>query len=138
MRFGQLAKIFQEWGWEIKHEHYVAFSDYLKEMLKRRRVIVIMRDNNIEAIFTYYLTDDFNKIYKKRTWDVVDDDQNGHQIYIDKMIAKNVNIRTIRTIQDFIEENFPNVDIGIYHRAPFDKCVRIHRRKIHELQNSVS
>lgn len=135
MRFQQLARIFQEWGWDIKHEHYVAFSDYLKEMLKRKRVMVMMDGENIIAILTYYLTDDFNKIYKKRCWDVVDDNEEGKQIYIDKMIAKKINRETIRTIQNFIEENFPNVDVGIYHREPYDKCVRIYRREIHELQH---
>lgn len=135
MRFHQLAQIFQEWGWQIKHEQYVPFSDYLKAMLKRDRVMLIVEGENIEAIITYFITDDFNKVYKKRTWDLAEENPNGHQIYIDKMIAKRMNRKTIRMIQDFIEENFPNVDVGIYHREPFDKCVRIYRRKVHELQH---
>ncbi len=136
MRFHQLAQLFYDWGWEIKHDHYVAFSDYLKDMLKMNRVMVLMNGEEIEAIIMFYLTDDYTQIYKKQTWDLAKDNPNGSQIYIDKMVCKKVTREVIRKIQDAIEEKYPQVELGVYHRAPFDRCIKIRRK--HELQHTVS
>ncbi len=135
MRFNQLARTFYDWGWEIKHDHYVAFSDYLKDMLKMNRVMVLMNGEEIEAIIMFYLTDDYTQIYKKRTWDLAKDNPSGCQVYIDKMVCKKVTREVIRKIQDAIEEKYPQVELGVYHRAPFDRCIKIWRK--HELQNSI-
>ena|SRR3990167_2085808 len=136
MRFHGLAQLFYQWGWEIKHEHYTAFSDYLKEMLKRNRVMVVMNGEEIEAVITYYLTDDYEKLFKKSTWEVVNDDPDGSQIYIDKMVCKKFNKELRVRLAQAIEEKFPNVVEGFYHRAPFDRCIKIRRK--HELQSNIS
>ena len=136
MRFHGLSQLFYEWGWEIKHEHYTAFSDYLKEMLKRNRVMVVTEGEEIQAVIMFYLTNDYTKIYKKRTWDVVNDESDGTQIYIDKMVCKKFNKELRIRLAEAIENKFPNVVEGFYHRAPFDRCIKIRRKN--ELQSNVS
>lgn len=133
MRFHNLAAMFYRWGWHIKHDHYVAFSDYVKEMLKRKRVFAIYDNAEIIAIVFYYLSNDYRLIYKKGTWDVVNDDPNGHQIYIDKMVCKKFDRNVLRAIKQSIEDEFPNITEGVWHRSPFDKCVRV--RRSHALQS---
>lgn len=134
MKFTHLAKLFYEWGWQINHEHYVSFSDYVKEMVKRNRVIVLEKDNEIEAVIFFFLTYDYTKIYKKRIWDVVIDDAAGHQLYIDKMICKKFNRTMFREIKEAIEDALPQVELGVYHRAPKDKCIKIKTRSAHAIQ----
>src|SRR3990167_10832588 len=136
MRFHGLSQLFYEWGWVIKHEHYTAFSDYLKEMLKRNRVMVVTEGEEIQAVIMFYLTNDYTKIYKKRTWDVVNDESDGTQIYIDKMVCKKFNKELRIRLAEAIENKFPNVVEGFYHRAPFDRCIKIRRKN--ELQSNVS
>lgn len=131
MRARDLAKYFYDWGWEIKHEYFVAFSDYLKEMLKRQRVIVIQNGEEVEAIIFFFLTHDFGLLYKKRTWDIVEDESDGSQIYIDKMVCRKFTKALRKELQDSIESKFPNVNVGVYHRAPKDRCIKIYSRRIH-------
>lgn len=135
MRFNQMARLFYEWGWEIKHHQYIAFCDYLKEMLKRNRIMMVMNNDAIEAIIFFYLTNDYAHLYKKGTWDIVEDEPNGSQIYIDKMVCKKFTKELRIRLAQAIEEKFPQVELGVYHRAPFDRCIRIRRK--HELQNSL-
>jgi len=135
MRFAQLSRLFYDWGWQINVEDYVAFSDYLKEMLKRNRVIVIMNEQEIEGIIFFYLTNDYKTIYKKPTWEVVSDDSEGSQIYIDKMLCKKFTKELRVRLAEEIEDRFPNVQFGIYHRVPFDRYIKIRRRN--ELSRSV-
>ena len=130
MKFHHLAKLFYDWGWQIKHDYYIAFSDYLKEMLKRDRVFVIHLDAEIVAVCFYYLTNDYEKLYKKPAWEVVNDEPEGRQIYIDKMLCKKWTPSMRHLVQEAIEERFPHVDEGYYHRAPRDRCVKILSRRI--------
>lgn len=131
MKFHQLAESFYTWGWKIKHEHYVAFSDYLKEMLKRNRVMVIMDGAVVTAIILYFLTDDYTRVYKKGTWDLPkSDDPAGNQIYVDKLLCKKWTPEIRRLVQNAIQEKYPHVTEGFYHRSPNDRCVRITKREI--------
>lgn len=130
MRFHRLAEIFYSWGWEIKHEHYIAFSDYLKEMLKLNRVMIIQDGESVEAVIMFYLTNDYEILYKKSTWEIAKDDPNGTQIYIDKMVCKSWNKDLRKSVQEAIEKKFPHVEMGVYHRAPKDRCVKIYSRRM--------
>jgi len=126
MKFHSLARLFYEWGWEIKHEHYVGFSDYVKQMLALKRVLFIREGDEVIAALFYYLTDDYELVYKKSTWDIAQDNPNGHQMYIDKMVCKKFSRELVRVIKSAVENQFPNVKVGIYHRAPKDKCIKIY------------
>lgn len=136
MKFHQLSQLFYNWGWQIKHEHYVFFSDYLKAMLKKNRVMVVKNGEEIEAVIMYYLTNDYKTLYKKGNWEVVEDESDGKQIYIDKMVCKKFTKELRVRLAEAIEEKFPQVELGVYHRAPFDRCIKIRRK--HELHSIVS
>lgn len=131
MRFHELAEYFYNWGWQIKHDHYVAFSDYVKEMLKRKRVMIIQNGDKVTGILFFFLTNDFDLLYKKPTWGIVEDDPLGTQFYVDKMVCQKFSKVLRKEIQEAIENQFPQVVLGVYHRAPKDRCVKIYRRSIH-------
>lgn len=130
MKFAHLSKLFYEWGWAIKHEHYTAFCDYIQFMLHKNRVILIEKDGKPEGAIFFYLTNDYTKLYKKPTWATVHDEENGHQIYIDKMVCRSYTRELREAIKTAIEDRFPNVEIGIYHRAPKDRCIKIRRSNV--------
>lgn len=129
MRFSHLAKLFYEWGWQIKHDQYVNFCDYLQFMLRKNRVILIEKDGRVDGVILFYLTNDYTKLYKKQTWSTINDEENGHQIYIDKMVCRKYTRELRDAIKSAIEERFPNVEIGIYHRAPKDRSHIVYRRR---------
>ena len=128
MRFGHLSRLFHEWGWQITHDSYVEFSDYLKEMLKKNRVIVIERDSEIEGVILFYLTDEYSKVYQKKTWEVVEDNPNGHLMYIDKMICKKFSREVHMAIHDAILEKYPHVEEAMYLRFPRNRRITIKPR----------
>jgi len=139
MKAPQMANLLYKWGMVIAHQHYIPFCDYLKEMVRRERVFIIKEGDEIIALCFYFLTDDFNLVYKKGTWDLVIDNPEGHQIYIDKLFSSKWTKKVREAVKDAIEEKFPHIEEGIYHREPKDRCVRIRtRRGKHELLNTVS
>ena len=97
-------------------------------MMKKNRVMLIDGPKGIEAIIMFHLTNSFEKLYKKGLWDIPEDEPDGSQIYIDKMICRKWSFSLRRKIQDTIEDYFPNVLEGYYHRAPYDRCVKIYKR----------
>jgi hypothetical protein len=137
MTFEKLSDLMNQWGYEIDPRQYFQFRYYTMEMLNRNRVMVLWNGPLIEAVIIYYLTDDFNKIFKKPMWKVVEDDPAGHQIYIDKMVCRKWNRHVREAVSRALKERFPNVKELVYHRAPKDRCVRIKRRETHELQSTV-
>lgn len=138
MRFTHLANLMQNWGWQIRHEHYVQFSDYLRDMLKLNRVFVVMDGELIIAVCFFYLTNDYSKLYKKNTWDVIVDNPSGNQMYIDKLVCAKWTKSVRVAVQAAIQDKFPQIVAAYYHRAPKDRCVKINRRSINELQSTVS
>ena len=138
MTFEHLANLFYNWGYEVKMEHYFLFRNYLLNMLNRDRVLIVKSGQLIEAIATYYLTNDYTKIYKKHTWDLVDDEPDGKQVYVDKMVCRRYSRFLRNLIGSSFEERFPKAEMLVYHRAPKDRCVKVERRSVHELQSTVS
>lgn len=128
MTFDQLANEFLSWGHCIKPEHYEHFKQYLRKMMRLNRVMFISENEKPEAVVMFHLTNDYSKLYKKGLWDIPEDEPDGSQIYIDKMICKSWTFPLRRKIQQTIEDYFPNVKVGYYHRGPYDRCVRIYRR----------
>ena len=125
----QLSNLFLRWGWYIFPDQQENFKKFFREMLRRDRVMVITNDGNVEAVIFYFLTNDYKKLYKKGLWDTPEDEPKGSQIYIDKMICREWTHTLRRQIQDVIENHFPNVEEGYYHREPFDRLTKIKARR---------
>lgn len=128
MTFEHLAVLFLRWGLAVKPEHYDGFRGYLLEMMRRERVMTIWNGDEIEAVVTFFITNDYDKLYRKSDWHIPDDEPDGYQIYVDKMICKKWTVSIRKALQETIESRFPNVTEGYYHRAPIDRCIKIYRR----------
>jgi len=109
---------------------YENFKEYLHGMLEKKRVMLIWSKTDLEAIILFHLTNNYDKLYKKPLWYIPDDEPDGKQIYVDKMVCRHMDQPLRRAIQTSIETNFPNVMEGYYHRAPYDRLHRIYRRKV--------
>lgn len=125
MTFEFLSEIFRSWGYQIPTRNYWKFDLYFREMLKRERVMAIYDGPLLTAILIFYLTDDFNKVYKKGSWDLAIDNPEGHQIYIDKFACQRFRPVIHRLINEAVAERFPNVTEALYHREPNDRLIRI-------------
>ena len=130
MTFENLAQTLISWGHVIKSSQYESFKEYTTTMLRNRRVIFVNSEDGLEAVIFFFITNDYSKLYKKSRWAIPVEDEGGSQAYIDKMICHRWTHGIRRHIQDFIESNFPNVVEAFYHRAPFDRCVKITRRSV--------
>lgn len=131
MTFDQMLRVFDSWGHSLKTEHYWDFKQYCQIMLRRKRVICVMNGDQIQAVVFFFLTNDYNKLYRKSEFSTPDDNETGFQMYIDKMICKHWVPAVRRSLQEIIETNFPHVSEAYYHRAPNDRCVIIRRRRQH-------
>lgn len=134
MNFNSLCNAFLDWGFYLPPAHYVGFKKYIETMVHRNRLIAIEDENGLCAIITFFLTNDYETFYKKGLWDTPLDDDNGTQIYVDKMVCSKYSKDLRNALKETIEELFPLVEIGVYHRAPKDRCVKIYRRRTHAVQ----
>ena len=130
MTYDKLLHILDSWGLSLPTEHYWDFKQYASQMLARNRMIVITDNNKVEAIIFFFLTFNYQELYKKGEWSTPKDNELGNQIYIDKMICKKWTLSARRIIQEYIEKNYPDVKVAYYHRAPKDRCVIINRRDV--------
>ena len=129
MTYEHLCNLFYNWGYYVKPQAYNEFKSYLLEMMKRKRVMVVMDDDLIVAILCFFITNDYSKLYKKGMFEVASEDEYGSQMYIDKMVCKRWTKQIRELMQDAIEYEFPQVDEVYYHRAPKDRCVRLLTRR---------
>jgi hypothetical protein len=92
-------------------------------------------NSDVDAILTFFLTNDENKMYKPSLWSLIEDNPEGNKIIIDIMLCRNWNLPIRRILQDVIEQNF-NVKEGHYYHAPYGPHVKIKRRRPLNVQRS--
>ena len=130
MKFDDLYWTFCSWGFPIKPEYYQRFKVYFEEMLRRKRVLMISNDDGLQAVITFFITRDHETLSNKPEFSIPYDDENGTEIYIDKMVAKSFSLNLKRIVQETFESLYPNVQIGFWHRGPNNKCVVTYKRRI--------
>ena|SRR3990167_8830816 len=128
LTYDKLLHILDSWGMSLKTEHYYDFKNYMHQMMKRHRMIIVTDSGNVIAIIFFFLTFNYQNLYKKSEWATPEDNSLGNQIYIDKMICKKWTLAIRRKVQELIQTNYPEVTLAYYHRAPNDRCVKINRR----------
>lgn len=134
MKIENIIDLCVNWGYWVKLSEHEGFIFYMEEMLKRGRVLMLYENNTPIGMVTFFITNDYDSLYKKDIWDTPNEDQKGHQVYVDKMICKHMTLKMRRDIQELIENNFPLVTEAHYHREPKDRHVMIKRRcyeKVH-------
>lgn len=125
MKFFQFNNVIVSWGFKVKPQEYQAFQEYTEEMFRRDRVIVLFYGKEIQGVLFYYLTKDYKKLYKKSLWQIPPEDPEGHQIYFDKLICRRWTKEFRTAVKLAVEHKFPHIKEAYYHRAPFDRCVKI-------------
>ena len=138
VRIGDIVDSFISWGQFIKIDQLHAFNRYLKEMLRRNRVIIIENEGRIEAVICYFLTDDVSKFDNKPFWSTPYDSEDGDIIFIDKMVARKWTRELRSAIYDAVIEKYPFVEQAQWLREPLNRHVIINRRRHHELHSQVS
>ena|SRR3990167_1150201 len=131
MNHFQVFKYMYELGYMPKTEHYWEYKNYVNEMLRRNRVLSVIDESIIKCLIFFFITNNYEDIYKKSTWFLPNEDLHGNQIYIDKMVCASWTPSLRRFVQSSIEEKFPNVNEAYYHRAPLDRCVKIYKRGVY-------
>lgn len=125
MTLPEFMNIMEKWGYAINPKQHAGFHAYAQGMFNRRRAMLVRKGKSPEAIIFYFLTNNYEQLYKKGMWDLVPDNFLGRQIYIDKMLCRRWNKEIRNTVKKAIEAKFPWVLEAVYHRAPFDRCVKI-------------
>lgn len=130
MKFDDLYWTFCSWGFAIQPQYYQRFKVYFEEMLRRRRVLMIWDRDELQAVLMFFITRDHDTLANKPEFSIPYDDINGTEIYIDKMVAKQFNMKLKHSIQEALESLYPNVQIGFWHRSPNNRCVVTYKRRI--------
>jgi hypothetical protein len=96
---------------------------YYREMLKRDRAQLIVKDGHLVAIVTYLIGDDDDKfIHNRVPWKLIEDAPTGTTVYVDQLIVKDdVPYRTIHreftTVLHNIKQKFPQVEVAKWIRV---------------------
>jgi hypothetical protein len=137
MNFYNIVHQFMLWGKEVKTDHIINFKNYLSEMLRRNRIIVIEDESGIACILAYFLTDDIEKFANRPMWSCPEDSDTGETFFVDKMVARKWNREIRNMVQDQVEKRFPFVSQAYWLREPKNRSVIIRRRGAYELHTKV-
>ena len=125
MKFFHLAQLFMYWGKYIKPSELANFRGYLSKMLSRNRVMAIFDGPNIQCVLFYFITDELDSFIGKKNWSVPTDNENGHILFIDKLISKSWKPSIRRSLKLEIKSKFPLVNRVIWVTEPFNRSVII-------------
>jgi hypothetical protein len=119
-------------------------TQYYRDMMARERGVLIVRDEHLCGVVTFFVGDDDEKYMTGHVpWTIVDDDPMGETLYIDQFIAHKGNSMGRHIHQEFEEGlkelkiKFPNITTVKWVRvgAQFRKHGKIegvtHGRRIH-------
>ena len=129
MNLSNLHTYFQAWGKMVRPQEIGSFNRYVSRMLRRNRVIILNGEDGMEAILFYFLTDDVSLFNNRPLWSTPEDDENGHTIFIDKMVARKWTKLVRLAVQDAIEKKYPHVETAYWLREPLNRSVIIRRRR---------
>ncbi len=119
-------------------------KQYYKDMLARDRGVLIVRENHLCGIVTFFVGNDDMKFLMEHTpWTLEEDDPMGTTLYIDQFIAYKQNSMGRHIHEEFsdglkeLRDKFPNIKTVKWVRvgAQFRKHGKIegvtHGRRIH-------
>lgn len=90
-----------------------AQKNYYREMIKRERGFVILKDGHVAAIVTYLIGDDDKKYLFDRTpWELIDDEPQGKTVYVDQLLIKD------HAAQGCMHEEFSNFLTHVKEQFP--------------------
>lgn len=132
MKIDTLLMLFIQFGFYVTKRHHAPMVAYYEEMMRRKRLIVCSDESGPVALITFFVTNDYTALYKKSTWDLAREDENGSQIYVDKLVCRQWTTQLRKQIREVFEAGFPSASEAFYHREPFDRCVKIYRRGVRQ------
>lgn len=131
MTFEHLLNRFYAWGKFVKSTQEKHLKKYFFEMLNRKRVMIIQNGDSVEAILFFFLVNDVKTYANRPIWSTPEDTEDGHIIFIDKMVAHNWTRELRKIVQEQIESKFPQVTEAFWLREPLNRNVIIKRRREH-------
>ena len=127
MTTNDLTDMILKWGYVINPTELDSFKYYVGEMLKRERVLTMWKGKKIKAIILFHVTNDYESVLKKSLWTLPEEVEDGHQLYLDKIVCEKMTLQLRRAIERELRLRFPKVNECYYHRAPYDRCTKILR-----------
>lgn len=88
---------------------------YYREMLRRERALLIIREGHVIGVVTYLIgEDDQRYLHERIPWTIIDDDPSGTTAYIDQLIVREHDSlpyihREFRNVCKYVKEQFPQV-----------------------------
>lgn len=138
MKIDDISNCFLSWGYLVRRDQLDYFNAYIREMLNRKRILAITNGEEIDAIISYFLTDNISKFENKPNWSTPSDSEDGEIMFIDKMVARKWTKSLRVSIYNAIKEKYPFVTQVIWLREPINRHVIINMRGKHELYSQIS
>lgn len=126
----RIISAIESMGYAVKPQYEERLAVYLNEMIERERAVVVQSEDGIEAIITFFITEDHEKLANKPEFSIPNDNPYGHEIYIDKMIAHRWDRRMRKIVVELMEDQFPQARVAFWHKSPNNRCIRIYKRGI--------
>ncbi len=127
MTFENLLNRFLTWGKSLNPAHEKQFRSYFSTMLKRKRVLIIEQNDSIECIICFFLVNDVKDYINRPMWSTPEDIEDGHIVFVDKMVANHWTPSIRRLVQSTFESEFPKITEAFWLREPLNRSVIIYR-----------
>jgi hypothetical protein len=111
-----ILKFMGEQGMRFPRGSVMCILDYVKDMIRDKRVIELEYEDELQAVLFYSICHDSDKYLKKDTWAYKEHDEDGHIFYFEKMVAKKWNYKFHNQVYNFVTDKYPDVDILKWHK----------------------
>ena len=127
-----IIKFMGERGGRFPKDSIKEIIHYFSNMIRDGRVVVIYKEKEIYAFVTFALTDEYERFYKKKTWDYVPHDKSGKIMYVEFMVCKQWNKQLRYQFQSEILKLYPQIEEAHWHRwASYGDRLITWRRKLY-------
>ena len=92
------------------------FESYVERMLNDDRVIVFSENGKVEGVIFFSVDDETNRFWQKKMWEYLPHNPLGTTAYIELLLIKKWNMEVRKNIQYFLENRFPDLLFGRWHR----------------------
>ena len=123
MTYLDVLEIMHKVGYHIKRSVIHDVVDYVDNMLRDSRILVINRDGEPYALVLFSISNSYEPYFLKNDFDFLPHNPNGRIIYLEKLISKGWDKELRQQFEETILQIYPQLETAVWHRRGDRKIV---------------
>jgi len=123
MTYLDVLEIMYQLGFKVVRSVVYDVIDYLDNMLRDNRILVINKDGQPYALILFSITNSYEPFFLKSDFDFLPHNPNGRIIYLEKLISKGWDKDLRQQFEETILQIYPQLETAVWHRRGDRKVV---------------